>query len=126
MKRLFAAAAVFVLLASACSPQLNLNRVRGIRGPNAPVVTESAVKFTVSAPGATYVTVAGNFNGWNPRATEMTNDSGLWTVTVDMPARLKYYYKFVIDGFWVADPDNPDTVPDGFGGVNSVLDLRNP
>jgi hypothetical protein len=43
---------------------------------------------------------------------------------MDLKKGKTYYYKFVIDGYWVADPDNPDTVSDGMGGVNSVLDLK--
>ncbi|HUH03230.1 MAG TPA: alpha-amylase family glycosyl hydrolase, partial [Kofleriaceae bacterium] len=31
-----------------------------------------------------------------------------------------YQYKFVVDGTWIADPGNPTTVDDGFGGTNSV------
>ncbi len=31
-----------------------------------------------------------------------------------------YLYKFVVDGTqWIADPGDPDQVPDGFGGQNS-------
>jgi hypothetical protein len=32
-----------------------------------------------------------------------------------------YQYKFIVDTTnWIADPTDPNTVPDGFGGVNSV------
>lgn len=124
MKKLLPVLAVLVLAFAACGTKPELNRIRGVRGPDAPVVNGSEVTFSVSAPGATYVTLAGSFNGWNERASEMTNVNGVWTITMTMPAKIKYYYKFVIDGYWVADPDNPETVPDGFGGVNSVLDLR--
>ncbi|MGB9562000.1 MAG: hypothetical protein ACPL6C_04215, partial [bacterium] len=34
-----------------------------------------------------------------------------------------YYYKFIIDGRWVEDMDNPAKVDDGFGGFNSVFTL---
>ena len=35
-----------------------------------------------------------------------------------------YTYSFVIDGErWVPDPGAPETVDDGFGGVNSILRL---
>ncbi len=35
-----------------------------------------------------------------------------------------YTYGFVIDGErWVPDPGAPETVEDGFGGVNSILRL---
>jgi hypothetical protein len=35
----------------------------------------------------------------------------------------KYQYKFVIDGQWEQDTSNPDTAPDGFGGLNSVITI---
>ncbi len=32
-----------------------------------------------------------------------------------------YQYKFIINGTqWITDPTDPNTVPDGFGGTNSV------
>ena len=32
-----------------------------------------------------------------------------------------YQYKFIVDGtMWIADPDDPNVVDDGFGGHNSV------
>ena len=32
-----------------------------------------------------------------------------------------YQYKFIVDGVWLEDPANPNTVDDGQGGMNSVL-----
>lgn len=125
MKRFLALWALMIVTMTACSPRLDLNRVRGVTGPNAPVVDGERATFSVAAPGAVYVTVAGTFNGWNPRATELSNTGVVWTTTVTLKTGVKYYYKFIIDGYAVADPDNPVTAPDGSGGVYSVLDLRN-
>ena len=108
-----------------CAPEIQLNRARGVRGPNAPVITSEGVLFSIEAPDATLVTIAGNFNGWNTYATELTkNDAGIWSVRLPLQPARRYLYKFLIDGFWVADPDNPDTVPDGQGGVNSVVQFE--
>ena len=32
-----------------------------------------------------------------------------------------YEYRLVVDGEWIADPSAKETVPNPFGGVNSVL-----
>ena len=108
-----------------CTQNVQLNRVQGIRGPLAPVVLDGFVLFAVSAPDASLVTLSGNFNGWDSQITPMKKDStGIWSVKLPLTKGRKYYYKFVIDGFFLADPDNPDTVPDGFSGVNSVINVK--
>ncbi|NPV01064.1 MAG: hypothetical protein HPY53_06760 [Brevinematales bacterium] len=125
MKNLKWLALVFLL--TSCGQTLNLNRVNNIKGPNYPVVADTGITFAVAAPGATLVMLAGNFNGWNKQANPMTvSSNGVWSLAMELKKGKTYYYKFVIDGYWVADPDNPDTVSDGMGGVNSVLDLKTP
>ncbi|MBK8166880.1 MAG: hypothetical protein IPK64_13135 [bacterium] len=78
------------------------------------------VTFTHSAPGAGKVCLAGEFNGWSDSANPMTNQDGIWSLVLEL-APGSYQYKFVEDGNWKADPANPATAPDGFGGNNSVL-----
>lgn len=99
------------------------------------------VTFTFDPRGAdwiTSVTVAGEFNGWNPTATPMTYDpvTGLWSVTVRLdPGTVRY--KYVINGSWVGnmstdhpvgggpvDPAADGYVDDGFGGQNAVRIVR--
>ena len=72
------------------------------------------------------VHLAGSFNGWSRDAWPMTwvSERRRWEITRELVAGT-WQYKFVIDGNeWIADPSNPDTAPDGFGGRNSVLTLR--
>ena len=53
-------------------------------------------------------------------AIAMTKSGSSWVATVTLDPG-SYQYKFIVDGStWIADPTNPDTVDDGFGGVNSV------
>jgi len=69
------------------------------------------------------VTVAGDFNGWDPTATPMTRQDGRWTANLLLPPGT-YEYVFVEDGdTWVADPRALETRDDGFGQRNAVLDL---
>lgn len=90
-----------------------------------PTRAEAApVTFTVEAPGAGSVYLAGEFNGWDPGARAMTDDDGdgVFEVTIEL-APGRYAYKFVVDGNWQADPNAADSVDDGFGGSNSVIEV---
>jgi len=74
-------------------------------------------------PSARNVYLAGSFNDWSPDATPMESDGdGNWSVTLDLEPG-KYQYKFVVDGSWQPDPDNPVTESDGYGGINSVIEI---
>ncbi|MBT3316773.1 hypothetical protein HN388_02230, partial [bacterium] len=67
--------------------------------------------------------VAGEFNDWSTSGTPMTDDgNGIYTVTVDLSAG-SYMYKFIVDGNWIADPDNQNSADDGFGGLNSLVTI---
>lgn len=95
------------------------------RGPSAPHDDGLvAVQFTLSAPQAQRVQVAGDFNGWNPsKATLQRGADGTYRLQVKLP-RGRYQYQFVVDGErWVPDPLAAQVVDDGFGGKNALLQL---
>ena len=79
-------------------------------------------RFTPVISGITNVFLAGTFNDWNDSKTRMSDadNDGTYTVTL-LLAQGSYQYKFVVDGNWKQDPNNPDGVEDGFGGQNSLL-----
>ncbi len=82
------------------------------------------VRLVLLQPGARSVSVAGDFNGWDPAQTKLErSDGGVWTATIPLkPGR--YQYMFVIDGKeWIADPLAPEETTDGFGSQNAVLDV---
>jgi hypothetical protein len=86
--------------------------------------TKVYVRLVLLQPGAHSVSVAGDFNGWNPSQTTMDrSDGGVWTTTIQLkPGR--YQYMFVIDGKqWIADPLAKEDAGDGFGSNNAVLDV---
>jgi 1,4-alpha-glucan branching enzyme len=64
--------------------------------------------------------LAGSFNGWNPGELAMEKGPFGWTIHVYL-AEGTYTYKFIADGKWYADPANPEKVPDGQKGFNSVF-----
>ena len=87
----------------------------------APRAVAGGVLFTFRADGAGRVTLAGTFNGWNADDTPLETDGkGNWAVVRPLKAG-SYEYKFVADGNWQADPANPDTASDPYGGTNSVV-----
>ena len=81
--------------------------------------------FTPVISGVSNVSVAGSFNGWDPNANPLTDDDedGTYTGVVNL-SRGEHTYKFVVDGEWHQDSNNPNTVDDGFGGANSVVHVR--
>ena len=92
--------------------------------PGAPTIAEgSVVRFVIEAPGASTVSLVGDFNAWNVGATplEATEREGLWTVTVPLPAG-RHEYAFVVDGVrWMPDPNAPSAGTADFGPANSVV-----
>jgi len=86
-----------------------------------PGVRMYSVEFTVAAPNAHIVGLAGEFNSWSATASPMRKrPSGEWAITMQLPAG-RYQYKYIIDGKWMPDPDNPNQVDDTYGGSNSVV-----
>jgi hypothetical protein len=85
--------------------------------PDAPVL----VRFTLAAPEARTVALAGDFNGWRPETTPLLRGAdGVWYAHVPL-ARGNWSYAFVVDGRWVEDPFAESWRADGFGGKNAVL-----
>ncbi|TNF25141.1 MAG: hypothetical protein EP329_23635 [Deltaproteobacteria bacterium] len=86
------------------------------------------VTFSYDPDGTpSQVLVTGSFSGWAaepPGATSMTDPDGdgVFEATLVLDPG-SYQYKFVVDGAWIADPANPNTADDGYGGHNSVLDV---
>ena len=78
------------------------------------------LEFTHSAAAGT-VCVAGTFNDWRPDATPMISfEDGRWMKELALPPG-SYEYCLVVDGEWMPDPLAPETAPNPFGGLNSVI-----
>ncbi len=66
------------------------------------------------------VFVAGSFNNWQNRELRMNKTSTGW----ELPLFLRegtHTYKYIVDGQWITDPDNPAKRDDGSGNINSVI-----
>jgi 1,4-alpha-glucan branching enzyme len=79
------------------------------------------VRFEFNHPTATTVCIAGTFNHWQPTAKPMhSSGNGHWLKESALPAGT-YEYCLVVDGQWMPDPLAKESVPNPFGGRNSVL-----
>lgn len=100
---------------------------RGGHG-SSPELVDGGVIFRFYDPEALRVNVVGDFNNWGVNADPLVdkNGDGEWTLFYTLPPGL-YQYKFVVDAVkWMPDPRNPETVPDGFEGRNSVVRIPTP
>jgi hypothetical protein len=73
-------------------------------------IVDDEVIFTIDAPGAKNVFLVGDFNNWNPTLEKMDGSDGAFEVYLFLLPG-SYRYKFVVDGEWVVDPDNPPADP---------------
>jgi len=71
------------------------------------------------APGE--VKLAGDFEGWQGTVAMIGGADGFYVADVELsPGR--HAYKFIVDGDWIADPDNPDRADDGEGAENAIAE----
>ncbi|UCH82662.1 MAG: glycogen-binding domain-containing protein [Candidatus Latescibacterota bacterium] len=84
--------------------------LRPIAADGAVRVAEDEVIFTLTVPDAKEVFLVGDFNNWNPTIEKMDRINGTFEIYLFMLAGT-YRYKFVVDGEWISDPDNPPAVP---------------
>lgn len=82
------------------------------------------IEFKISAPGAKWVGIAGDFNGWKADALTAKKDkAGVWKAAASLPTGT-YEYKFVVDGSWIVDPTCSRRSINAFGAENSVLIVK--
>jgi len=83
------------------------------------------VAFALHHPEAQTIHVVGDFNQWTVSDQSLLHrqETGLWSKELDLPPG-RYRYKFVIDGQWREDPNNPRAETNPFGSSDSVLLLE--
>lgn len=81
------------------------------------------VTFFYGNPRATEVVVAGDFTNWQDGAESMTKVEKGWELKKIVPLATEMKYKFISDGNWTPDIKAPDTIDDGFGGLNGYVDV---
>ncbi|MDR3455968.1 MAG: glycogen-binding domain-containing protein [Verrucomicrobiae bacterium] len=79
------------------------------------------VHFAFADPKATTVCIAGTFNHWQPEAKPLhSSGAGNWWKEMFLDPGT-YEYCLVVDGKWMTDPLARESVPNPFGGRNSIL-----
>ncbi len=112
LRKIGPAFALGLVLAACAAPVSQMPRAGG-----------DGVRFTVVAPSARSVAVAGDFNGWSPTAHPLkpAGRDGVWSGVVAIPEG-EYRFMYVIDGKrWLTPPAADDFVRDGFGNLNGVV-----
>lgn len=69
--------------------------------------------------------VAGTFNDWDAESLPLIgeNNNGNYHIALTLRPG-KYEYKFIIDGVWCIDENNPDFIINDFGTLNSILKVQ--
>lgn len=87
-----------------------------------PQSTEKVKKreFSLSAPQTQRVSIAAEFNQWNPSSHPMKmDDEGIWRISFALNPG-QYEYRFFVDGEWQNDPNCFSSVEKPFGASNSL------
>jgi chromosome partitioning protein len=113
-----AALAVEVEASSPLQPEATLEASPAQQAPR-----EIVVRFRDTE--ANDVRIAGDFNGWVPdkgvrSLIESEGQTRVWTKILRL-APGTYQYRYVVDGEWRADPENPEVISSSVGARNSVL-----
>ncbi len=79
------------------------------------------VRFSILAPQAKVVYLAGEMTDWDTGKRAMTRqNNGAWSIELDL-APGQWIYKFVVDGLWTNDPVAGRSDADGRGGQHSFV-----
>ena len=79
----------------------------------------------LTAPEAKEVFLTGDFNHWqvNERSKMEFRDGGSWVKRLQLKPGA-YKYRFVVDGQWRQDPQNPHYQINHFGLIDSLLEIK--
>ncbi len=104
--------------------QANCRATTVAEAPLPPAPPKVKVTFLLPFCDASRVSLSGEFNGWSPQATPMQRYAdGHWETTLEL-APGRYEYKFVRDGEWMPDLLARENVLNGYGTLNSVIEVR--
>lgn len=109
------------VLKQADSPRKITLYYSGRRAGQSMLATEG-ILFTYKNRGARDVRVSGSFSSWRPRRMER-NESGVWYYFLPAgKSGRSITYKYLVDGIWIMDPQNPERVDDHMGSYLSVAE----
>lgn len=86
-------------------------------------IKDDGILFEYYDENAQSVFLVGSMNDWDVSKTPMEkDDDGVWRIFLELDYG-KYLYKFMVDGNWQVDHENPNFEDDGYGGSNSVVEF---
>jgi chromosome partitioning protein len=86
-----------------------------------PQVSRAGVRFEADFPRARTVRITGTFCDWSAKGLPLNRrEDGMWECHLDL-GEGRHEYRFIVDGSWLPDPHNKETVPNEFGGANSLV-----
>ena len=92
------------------------------RWASKPEQVKEGILFSYYSPGAGEIFLSGDFNGWKGRTLKLVKGGDkVWRIILRLAPNRSYDYKYVVDGNWITDPNNPDLNPDMAGGANSIV-----
>jgi hypothetical protein len=89
-----------------------------------PSKTDEVIFWLPEFDKAEKVFLSGNFNDWSHQNLPMIKTDSGWVASIKLEPG-KYYYKFIVDGKWIDDPNNELKEDDGHYGFNSVFFKNN-
>ena len=87
----------------------------------APEIAAGRVRFRARFPGAIAVAVVGDWSGWRPEPLAPAGGGAFAGEVAVPPGRHRYVLS--VDGRSERPPEAPGYAPDGFGGVDGVIDV---
>jgi len=81
-------------------------------------------EFSLSAPQARSVSIAGGFNQWNISSHSLKQDKrGVWRISLSLNPG-QYEYRFFVDGGWQNDPSCSSFIENPFGTSNCLKNVE--
>ena len=87
---------------------------------SAQTMPKQKITFSLNAPEAQSVQVAGDFTHWQQAPLELKKSrNGIWKKTISLEPG-EHQYRLLVDGQWQDDPNCPLHIPNEFGSQNCV------
>jgi 1,4-alpha-glucan branching enzyme len=103
--------------------QENITRSKSTMG-KARSTSAQEVEFSLFAPEAKKVSIAGTFNSWSIDAMMMKKSKdGTWKAKAKLPPG-RHEYKYFVDGSWAQDISGASFTPNSFGSNNCVIGIE--
>jgi 1,4-alpha-glucan branching enzyme len=85
---------------------------------------DGSIEFRHYDARASLVTVAGDFNNWDPEHDMMVRgEDNIWRLKKRL-AKGQYRYKLIVDGEWKTDVYNAQSASDSVGGISSLISIK--